>query len=290
MNTTEPQNRLYELTETDFQFVVDIVYQHTGIVLGEQKREMVYRRLMRCVRSEKCQSITEYCNRLRRANDVELTKFFNAITTNLTNFYRESHHFDYLKNAVVPEVLKLNASSKRMRVWSAACSTGEEPYSIAITLADAMRTQLNQWDVKILATDLDTDVLLKAKQGVYHRDRVKDIDSKIVKSWFHQGIGANKHNVKVDQRIRQLITFKQLNLLGSWPMKGPFDVIFCRNVLIYFDKNTQETLISRYFDYLRPGGILMLGHSENIGRANQGKFEFIGKTIFKKPNMTSVVS
>jgi chemotaxis protein methyltransferase CheR len=282
--TAVPGNRqqAYTLSDKDFQFVCRFVYEHTGIVLDERKREMVYRRLMRRTRHLKLSSFGDYCEILKAGNDEgELKQFINAITTNLTSFFRENHHFQYLESNFLPEVMK-EVRQRRLRIWSAGCSTGEEPYSIAITLQRAFATVLPNWDAKILATDLDTDVLTKANSGIYGIDRVSDIPEDIKKKWFRKGTGAQARAVQVNPHLRKLITFKQLNLLGEWPMKGPFDIIFCRNVVIYFDKNTQHELIDRYYQLLKPGGLLIMGHSENLG-AHAKRFELIGKTIFKKP-------
>jgi len=249
---------------------------------------MVYRRLTRIVRDRKLKSFTAYCQILRDSPEEEKGYFVNAITTNLTSFFRENHHFDYLLQTEIPKLLKQNPgpnrreTDKRLRIWSSATSTGEEPYSIAITLMEAMKGTIQNWDVKILATDIDSNVLAKAKQGVYENKRIEDIPDKYKKHYFHRGKGENSSNVKVDKKLQQLITFKQLNLLHNWPMKGPFDVIFCRNVIIYFDKATQLDLFARYYELLTPGGLLILGHSENLGTFTK-YFENVGRTIFRKP-------
>jgi len=169
-----------------------------------------------------------------------------------------------------------------LRIWSSACSTGEEPYSTAITLLEALGSGINSWDARILATDLDSDVVATGKAGIYTEERIKDLNSSLKRRWFHRGTGDNQGYVKVDRELSNLVTFKSLNLLHDWPIQGPFDVIFCRNVLIYFDKATQVKLIPRYFDLLRPGGVLFLGHSENMPK-EISKFEFLGKTIFRRP-------
>lgn len=242
---------------------------------------MLYRRLMRRTRELKLTSFSAYCNLLKAEDAEELPKFINAITTNLTSFFRENHHFDYLRDHFLPSCLA-SGHSKRLRIWSAGCSTGEEPYSIAITLHESLGTQLANLDAKILATDLDSDVVATGAQGVYRMDRIKDLSAERQKKWFSKGSGDNDGFVKVSPALRQLITFKQLNLLQNWPMQGPFDIIFCRNVVIYFDKPTQQQLFSRYFDLLRPGGMLILGHSENLA-SQQKFFRMLGKTMFQKP-------
>ena len=272
----------HSLNDQEFQFICQLVYKASGIVLDERKREMVYRRLMRRTRSLKVASFSQYCQLLASGDENELPNFINSITTNLTSFFRENHHFEYLNNTFLPEHTQQFGHTKRLRIWSTASSTGEEPYSLAITLSEYLAIINSHWDAKILATDLDTDVLHIAKTGIYKQDRIKDLSSAHTKKWFKQGRGDNEGMVKVHPTLQQLLTFKPLNLLHQWPMKGPFDVIMCRNVLIYFDKATQQQLIQRFYDLIRPGGLLILGHSESLSK-NNCKFKIEGRTIFKKP-------
>jgi len=285
---TNERERAVCLSDKDFKFICQYVYEAAGIVLNGGKREMVYRRLTRIVRDRNLDSFTSYCKLLRASPDEEKTYFINAITTNLTSFFREHHHFEYLLQKELPKLLSTNTGpnrrkgDKRLRIWSCATSTGEEPYSIAITLLEGMKALSTQWDVKILATDIDSNVLATASNGIYENKRIEDVPANYQKKYFHKGRGDNVSKVKVDQKLQELITFKQLNLLHEWPMKGPFDVIFCRNVIIYFDKPTQQDLFARYYEMLSPGGLLILGHSENLG-AYQKYFENVGRTIFRKP-------
>lgn len=281
MTTKREQN--FSLSDKEFNFICSYVYDIAGIVLNKSKREMVYRRLSRIIRERKLASFREYYLLLKNNPDEEQRYFINAITTNLTSFFRENHHFEYLLNEELPKLISTKQSgSKRLRIWSSASSTGEEPYSIAITLCKAFKSGFANWDVKVLATDIDSDVLAKGAAGVYDQNRIEDLDSDVKKDFFHRGMGKNNNMVKVNERLKHLITFKQLNLLHEWPMKGPFDVIFCRNVIIYFDKETQLDLFARYYDMLAPGGLLILGHSENLGYYQQ-YFENVGRTIFRKP-------
>lgn len=276
----------YTLSEKNFHFICELVYESTGIVLGESKREMISRRLMRRVRELKVASFSEYCEvlqaEIKTGSKDELLNFTNNITTNLTSFFRENHHFDFLKTQFFPEHIQQHGKDKKLRIWSAACSTGEEPYSLAITLMETMAPIISSWDVKILATDLDTNVLAQAKSAVYTLDRIKDIAENYKQKWFKEGTGDNFGHCKVHPELARLISFKPLNLLHDWPIKGPFDVVMCRNVLIYFDKKTQQQLISRYNEILRPGGLLILGHSESLGD-NKCNFILEGHTIFRKP-------
>ena len=280
------RDQAMQLSEDDFKFICQFVYETTGIVLNDSKREMLYRRLTRIIRDRKLDSFSEYCQLLRDNPEQEKDFFINAITTNLTSFFRENHHFEYLTAEEIPALIKSkivgSKGKKRLRVWSSASSTGEEPYSIAITLLEAMKGDLANWDIKILATDIDSNVLAKGKAGIYDVGRIEDIPNALKQGYFFQGRGESSESVKVHDKLKNIITFKQLNLLHEWPMKGPFDAIFCRNVIIYFDKKTQHELFARYFDMLAPGGLLFLGHSENLGNYQQ-YFSNVGRTIFRKP-------
>lgn len=270
----------HELSESDFGFLCSLVRRETGIVLGQKKREMVYRRLMRRTRELKLASFQSYIALLKGQNSQELPEFINSMTTNLTSFYREQHHFEFLRDRFVPEHRRLFSQSKRMRIWSAGCSTGEEPYCIGMTLLAA--ESWGDWDLKILATDLDSAVLNTAQQGIYNADKLERVGHHQLATFFLRGAGSTEGKVRVKPNLQQHIYFKQLNLLNSrWPIKGPFDVIFCRNVLIYFDKDTQAQIVTRFVSLLRPGGYLMLGHSESLGKHIQG-LEMIGRTIFKR--------
>jgi chemotaxis protein methyltransferase CheR len=267
------------LSEKDFKFMWECVYENTGIVLSEGKREMVYRRLSQIVRERDFDSFSQYCQLLRTNPKSEMTYFVNAITTNLTSFFRETHHFEFLTKTELPQLIKAK-TNKRIRIWSSASSTGEEPYSIAMTVMDFMADKLSSWDVKILATDIDSNVLAKASEGIYlDKDNIMPMNTK--KRFFNTGTAQNKEQIRAKQNIKDLITFKQLNLLHEWPMKGTFDVIFCRNVVIYFDKDTQNDLFNRFHQLLSPGGLLILGHSENLGKCQQ-YFETAGRTVFRK--------
>ncbi|MDH3659456.1 MAG: protein-glutamate O-methyltransferase CheR [Alphaproteobacteria bacterium] len=201
----------------------------------------------------------------------------NALTTNLTSFFREAHHFDHLKDEALPTSLERDGGgNRRIRIWSSACSTGEEPYSIAMTLLDS-KVDLNRLDVRILATDLNTDVLEQARAGRYSAA----VMTKCPESCRRHVQLAADGSGQMRAAARDLISFKQLNLLGNWPMKGQFDVIFCRNVLIYFDTQTKTWLVDRFVKVLKPGGWLYLGHSESAS-GNHPNLELIGRTIYRK--------
>ena len=270
--------REFEFTRKDFEFIRDIVGERTGIVLSDHKENMVYGRLTRRIRQLQLTSFREYLALLHDSEGTELIEFTNALTTNLTAFFREPHHFDFLAQTVIPPLLA-KRSNRRLRIWSAGCSTGEEPYSLAMVLCEAIQN-IQGWDVKILATDLDSNVVAKGKQGIYSTERINGISKARQTRWFSKDF-TNREQVLVDERLQRLITFKQLNLLHPWPMKGPFDVIFCRNVIIYFNKDTQRKLFDRYADMLAPDGYLFVGHSETLHNVTD-RFNLLGKTIYAR--------
>ncbi len=267
----------YELTDADFGRICALVRQHTGIALSESKRQMVYGRLVRRLRALKFRSFAPYVALLEQADPIELQEFTNAITTNLTSFFREMHHFEYLAEWL-PQFAAQIRKSGRLRIWSSACSTGEEPYSIAMVLREQQES-LARVDMRILATDLDSNVLATAAAGVYPTDRVKDVSPARLAQFFSPG----KHpgTVQIAPSLQQLVTFKQLNLMHNWPMRGPFDAIFCRNVVIYFDKDTKSALFERMAQLQPPGAILFLGHSESLYRVTN-RYELIGRTIYRR--------
>ena len=274
--------REFAFTDEDFAYLGELVTSHTGITLGGHKRQLVYGRLTRRLRQLGLTEFAQYCRYLDQHLDAELGELVNAITTNLTSFFRENHHFEHLAQHALPDRLARGGPNRRLRLWSAGCSTGEEPYSIAMTLAETMGTELALWDVRLLATDIDTQVLARAASGIYDDERIEGISAAHQRRWFRRGTGPNQGKVKVDDALRELIVFNQLNLMDSvWPMRGPFDIIFCRNVVIYFDKPTQKRLFDRYADLLAPGGYLYVGHSESL-HGTSSRFKLIGRTIYQR--------
>ncbi|MDQ6980950.1 MAG: protein-glutamate O-methyltransferase [Ghiorsea sp.] len=272
------QKREFPYTRQDFNQLCNLVNQHTGIQLAAGKEDMLYGRLSRRIRKLGLPSFKAYIQLLKKdEKSDEFGEFVNAVTTNLTSFFRENHHFDYLKQTVLPELMKRNRDTKKIRIWSAGCSTGEEPYSIAMTVAETMPAG---WDVKILATDLDTDVLQHGETGIYDESRIEGLSKATVKRWF---VRNKQHpgKVRVQPELQALIYFKQLNLLQQWPMKGPIDIIFCRNVIIYFDMPTKQTLMERYADMLVDDGHLFLGHSEAMNHMSDS-YTLVGKSVYIK--------
>ncbi len=272
-------DREYAFSDQDFEYLRTLVKDKTGINLSSAKRELVYSRLAKRIRQIKLLSFGEYCEVLRDNRNDEVSHMVNAITTNLTSFFREGHHFQYLTEMLMPELLERNVGTRRIRIWSAGCSTGEEPYSLAMAVKNAAPSL--RWNIKILATDLDTTVLEKARAGVYSKQRVATLPEAWVRRWFERSDGTGGAGVRVAPELKQMITFKQLNLMAPWPMKGPFDAIFCRNVIIYFDKQTQRVLANRFAEMLGPHGRLFLGHSESLYKVSD-RFKLVGTTTYQK--------
>ncbi len=266
--------REFAFGERDFRFLGQLVHEHTGIVLAAHKRDMVYSRLARRLRALNLQDFASYCELLQSPEgDAEIGNLVNAITTNLTSFFREMHHFEHLANQVLkPMVTK---GEKRIRLWSSACSSGMEPYSMAMTLHAAI-PNLSAYDARILATDIDTNMLSTGKAGIYPEREWENIPPAYRSMAEHDG-----QRVTMPQALKDLIAFRHLNLLQSWPMKGQFDAVFCRNVVIYFDKPTQAKLFSRIADQLKPDGWLYIGHSENLTHVCD-RFKLCGRTIYRK--------
>lgn len=272
----------YAFNDGHFDLLRKLVGKYAGISLNDTKRQLVYGRLARRIRAMNLSGFDEYCELVRDENSDEIENFINAITTNLTSFFRENHHFECLAQQVVPMLLKTNAASRRIRVWSAGCSTGEEPYSIAMTLMEALGGAQG-WDVKILATDIDSNVVATAAAGVYPANRQQGLSEARLKRFFTPAGGA-PGNLRLKDEVRGLIRFAPLNLMEQWPFKGPFDVIFCRNVVIYFDKDTQGRLFGRYADVLARHGYLFIGHSETMfGTCT--RFDLIGRTTYRLAGM-----
>lgn len=269
-----------QLGDTEFAFIRTVVEKNAGIILNTTKRQLVQGRLARRIRELGLSSFAEYCELVRNGGPEELVGLINAITTNVTSFFRESHHFDSLTTLMLPEAMGRNERTRRLRVWSAGCSSGEEPYSIAIAAAEALGSQRG-WDFKILATDIDSEILDTAARGEYPLERLQGVSDERRQRWFVAGVGERTGQVRVKPELQTMITFRTLNLMGDWPMHGPFDVIFCRNVMIYFDQHTRERLLMRYAQLLTDGGYLCLGHSESI-HMQHTQFRLVGRTIYRK--------
>lgn len=271
--TPADSTKIFDFTPRDFARVRTLIYKQAGISLSEAKQEMVYSRLARRLRAKGMTSFEQYLDGLERGDDSgEWEAFTNALTTNLTSFFREAHHFPILAE----HMRKMKAP---LSIWCSAASTGEEPYSIAITMCEAFGTLTPP--VSIIATDIDTNVLETAANGVYPVERIEKMAQDRVKRFFQRGKGERSDLVRVRPELRQLITFKPLNLLApSWPVSGGFDVIFCRNVMIYFDKPTQSQILARFVPLMKPEGLLFAGHSENFMYASDS-LKLRGKTVYE---------
>lgn len=263
------------LDDRDFARVKAKLYAMAGISLSDAKRTLVVSRLSRIVREFGCSSFGDYLDTLEaRADAAAQQNFVNALTTNLTRFWREDHHFDHLVDYVAARIAA--GGDQRLRIWSAGCSTGQEPYTIALTLMSAF-PELAGWDFRILATDIDTRVIAEAATGLYKESDVHGLSPERLRLFERAGDGK----VRIPAAVQRIVQFKPLNLVSApWPMRGPFDAIFCRNVAIYFDKPTQTQLFRRLGGLLRTGGYLYIGHSENPGSGETG-LKPVGKTIYQ---------
>lgn len=273
-----PAEREFHYTDRDFQFVRQQIYKLAGISMNDSKRELVYSRLARRLRALKLKTFQDYFKFLE-TNAEEQVAFTNALTTNLTYFFREAHHFPVLAEHIAEAARQRG----KARVWSAGCSTGEEPYSIAITAMDALGgAQGVARRFELLASDIDTNVLATAGAGMYPVDRARSVPEAVLKQYFQRGKGANEGRIRVTEPLRRMIEFIQVNLLEDhWPgVEGCFDAIFCRNVMIYFDKDTQHKILERFSRRLRPDGLLFAGHSESFFHAAD-LFVPMGRTVYR---------
>lgn len=274
------KQREFSFTDKHFDVLRNLVREHTGIALSDIKKELVYGRLSRRLRKLNMGDFDSYLKLLKKDGNDELGDFVNSVTTNLTSFFREDHHFQYLQTTLLPMLMSRRKDNRRIRIWSAGCSTGQEPYSIAMVVRETV-PNIDNWDIKILATDIDTNVLATAEQGVYDPKKVEGVSKTRLQRWFMKGKGDKSDLVRVKPELRELITFRQLNLLKGWPMQGLFDVLFCRNVVIYFDKDTQRVLFDRFANTLEEDAHMFIGHSESLFKVTD-RFELLGKTIHKK--------
>jgi chemotaxis protein methyltransferase CheR len=278
VSQTIENGREFHFTEKDFKFIVNYAFEKTGISISDNKKDMIYSRIAKRIRALKLDTFAQYCNYLSGNNGGdEIADFVNAVTTNLTKFFREMHHFEHLQKISLPNSIGVNQNTKKLRIWSAGCSSGMEPYSIAMTLRK-MLPNINSWDAKILATDIDTNMLATGTSGIYNADAEKDIPKEFAE---YLSKAAQPKKIEMSSKIKNLISFKHLNLIEPWPMSGPFDIIFCRNVVIYFNKDTQKGIFDKYADLLRPDGYLYIGHSESLYNVSD-RFELVGKTTYRK--------
>jgi len=267
----------FDFTRRDFERVRALIHQRAGISLADSKQEMVYSRLARRLRATGIQSFATYLDDLEAGRmDREWESFTNALTTNLTSFFREAHHFPLLLEHLIAVRKK---DTRPLTIWCSAASTGEEPYSIAMTACEAFNTLSPP--VHIVATDIDTNVLSTASNGVYPMERLDKMSPERLRRFFLKGKGAHEGMARVRPELRNLVTFKQLNLLADgWPLEGQFDAIFCRNVMIYFDKPTQRKILGRFVPLMKPHALLFAGHSENFLYVSDS-LRLRGKTVYE---------
>lgn len=302
------KERDFRLTDADFRLVSDIVYTHAGIALGKEKRDLVQARLSRQIRTSGFSSISDYVSHaLSDTTGSSFAELIDAISTNLTSFFREPQHFEFLSQEFLPALIERKKKNRKQLIaWSAACSSGEEPYTLGITLLESLaksekcvspafrdQTTPGNWDARILATDISTRVLATARAARYSAHRVQTIPANVRNSYF--GIRRDDGSIRRHQQqnemteaiyeasplLRQIIRFRHLNLIDSWPFRGPFDFILCRNVMIYFDRPTQEKLVNRFWEVLAPGGLLITGHSESLSGIGH-RFRQVRPTIYHK--------
>lgn len=257
-----------------------MIYEDAGIFLNETKASLVYSRLAKRIRKIGLKSFRNYCELVASDGGAEERRqMLSLMTTNFTRFFREEHHFDHLRDTVLPGLMKRAKSGGRVRIWSAGCSQGQEPYTIALTIL-SMFPDVERYDFKLLATDIDPMVIAHAKAGIYDTSAIETVSPAMRKQWFKPA--GRDGEWSVDPALRRLITFRELNLMGKWPFRGPFDVLFCRNVVIYFDEPTQARIWGRYSDMLADGGWLYIGHSERLSGQAKDHFRTAGITTFEK--------
>jgi chemotaxis protein methyltransferase CheR len=265
------------LTEKDFRQIAAMLHGDAGIALPESKATLVYSRLAKRLRALGLTSFRDYCELVAGERGLdERQKMLAALTTNVTRFYREPHHFEHLKTKVLPPLLDHARKGGRVRLWSAACSTGQEPYSAAMTLLE-LAPEAGRYDIRILATDIDPNVVAEGRRGEYTDDTVAPVPQELRRRWMDRtGDGW-----RMGEAARGLVTFLELNLIGEWPMRGRFDAIFCRNVVIYFEDDTQSRIWSRLTAQLAPAGHLYIGHSERVIGPAADALRLVGTTTYR---------
>ncbi len=282
----QDQTTTAALTQKEFNLFRELIYKEAGISLGDGKQQLVASRLSKRLRACDLTTFTQYYDFLKKGdpNGEERLRMINSLTTNKTDFFRESHHFEYLRRTVFPQLEKQarETGERKIRIWSAACSTGEEPYTLAMTVLDHFGpTTFHGWDIRILASDVDTDVLAHAQKGLYEADRVADVPRDVLKRHFLKTSKDPEAPLRIRPELQEMITFRRINFIEpAWPIQTDFDIIFCRNVMIYFDEKTQDTLLTRFSEQLKPNGHLFIGHSESILRLDD-LYQSLGNTVYQ---------
>lgn len=265
-----------EISDRDFAEIVRIALKISGINIDDSKRPMIYSRFARRLRDLQLESFEDYIALLKSGDLVEHTAFINTVTTNLTYFFREPHHFDYLRGTALPALVKRNSRSKKIRTWSSACSSGQEVYSVAMLLAE--EKNLSQWETRILATDIDTEMVQHCSTGRYTSENLRGLTPEHQRRWLDQQADGSW---MIKEELRQKVMCKQLNLFSDWPFHTDVDVIFCRNALIYFDSEHQDQLLQKFADFQTPGAYLFLGHSESI-KDTSLPYKRVANTVYER--------
>jgi chemotaxis protein methyltransferase CheR len=275
-------SEITRLTWPQFNTISSFVKKRCGINLHRGKKTLVEARLNKRLNALNLSDFGQYVDCIRSDTDgTETSAMIDALSTNVTYFFREPQHFEYLKSKILPWVMSQHQADRRIRIWSAGCSSGEEPYSIAMLLRDTVDRIGDIWDLRVLATDLSRDMLRLARQGLYELCQLKQVPLPLIRRNF-TFCSVDAHNYyKITEPFKKTVKFAHLNLMETWPMKGPFDAIFCRNVMIYFDKPTQQRLIGRFWDILSPGGTLFIGHSESMTGIKH-RFKYVQPAIYQK--------
>lgn len=270
-------------TAEDFRHIAQTLHAHAGIALTESKAALVYSRLAKRLRNLGLKSFREYCALIEGVDGVDERQAMTAaLTTNVTRFYREPHHFDHLRSQVMPALARRAREGGRVRLWSAACSNGQEPYSMALTILDVL-PEAADLDVRILATDIDPNMVAEGHAGIYTDELLSPVPASGRKHFLP--VNGQPGLFSADDTLRRLVKFRELNLIGDWPMKGRFDVIFCRNVVIYFDDATQERIWNRFVPIMNPGSMLYIGHSERVSGTASSQLQTCGLTAYSLGNL-----
>ncbi|QJF51177.1 CheR family methyltransferase [Roseobacter ponti] len=274
------------LDAENFQAIAELAYQESGLRLLAEKKSMIQSRLRKRLKVLGYSDFSRYARHVcSDAGREERRYMISALTTNVSHFFREIHHFEYLKAEIAPALISALNAGKRVRIWSAGCSNGQEAYSLAMLFSELFPTVFES-DFRILATDIDPNVVAFARTAEYPERLINGVPSVMLSKYFRKASGSSEVLYTVDSKIARLVTFRELNLLSDWPMRQQFDVIFCRNVVIYFDSETQDTLWPRFHSVLKPDGLLFLGHSERISQPEQTGFQNCGPTTYRSAGIT----
>ncbi|MCO6187145.1 protein-glutamate O-methyltransferase [Rhizobium sp. L1K21] len=271
----------FPLTRRDLTEISAMIYADAGIYLNESKASLVYSRLSKHIRRLGLSGFREYCELVASpAGAAERREMLSHLTTNFTRFFRENHHFEHMRTDVLPELIERAKRGGRVRIWSAASSDGQEPYSIALTVLQ-MFPNVMDYDFRILATDIDPKILAVARQGAYDATALETVSPEMRRQWFKEVDDGGRRKWQIDDKVKRLITYNELNLMAQWPFKGKFDIIFCRNVVIYFDEPTQVKIWQRFADLMTDNGHLYIGHSERVSGPAKDQFDNIGVTTYR---------